>query len=212
RGADVVHRAVAWLNDHSHGAFFLWVHLYDPHDPYDPPEPYKSRYASEPYDGEIAYADAAFGELMNWLRAHDLYDGALIAVMADHGEAFGEHGEQAHGVFLYDETIHVPLLFKLAANRFAGRKIDSRVGLVDIAPTILREAGLDVPNTMQGQSLASIMKPAVQSAAMAKDRSIYSETDYPHSAFGWSPLRSLRVGKYLYVHAPEPELYDQVAD
>src|ERR1019366_2905516 len=100
RGGEVVAHALAWLNKHPQRPFFLWVHLYDPHDPYDPPEPYKSRYAKEPYDGEIAYMDAAVGTLLRGLKGRGLYDGAVIAVMADHGESLGAHGEDTHGVFL----------------------------------------------------------------------------------------------------------------
>jgi len=105
--------AVGWLNKHPTGPFFLWVHFYDPHDPYTPPEPYRTRYKAEPYDGEIAYTDSIVGKLLRELRTRGLFEGCLIAIMADHGEAFGEHGEQHHGIFLYDETIHIPMFFKL---------------------------------------------------------------------------------------------------
>ena len=117
---------------------FLWVHLYDPHDPYDPPEPYKTKYAANPYDGEIAYTDANVGRLLDELRKRAIYDNSVIAVMADHGEAFGEHGEREHGIFLYDETIHVPLLLKLPAQHNAGTRVEERAGLADVAPTILQ--------------------------------------------------------------------------
>src|ERR1700686_5174162 len=143
RGGEVVAHALAWLNQHPRRPFFMWLHLYDAHDPYDPPEPYKSKYAAAPYDGEIAYVDSAVGKFLNDLRTRGLYDGALIAVMADHGEALGEHGEDTHGFFLYDETIHVPLVIKLpgaasAGRDSAGKKIDNRVGLVDVLPTIFQ--------------------------------------------------------------------------
>jgi arylsulfatase A-like enzyme/Flp pilus assembly protein TadD len=207
RGAEVVAHALAWLNVHQKGPFFIWVHLYDPHDPYDPPEPYKARYASAPYDGEIAYVDSVVGKLLSQLRVLGLYDDALIAVMADHGEALGEHGETTHGIFLYDETIRVPLLFKLPRERSAGTRIDSRAGLVDVLPTILQAAGIDVPQEVQGESLLSMLKPAE-----SHDRPAYAESDYPHRTFGWSSLRSLRTGKYLFVEAPRQELYDQSAD
>ena len=128
RGGVVVDRALSWIAHRPAGPFFTWVHLYDAHDPYDPPEPYKSRYAADPYDGEIAYTDNVVGKLLSALRRNGLYDGATIAVMADHGEAFGEHGERRHGIFLYDETIHVPLLIKLPAER-SPRRVDSKVGL-----------------------------------------------------------------------------------
>jgi arylsulfatase A-like enzyme/Tfp pilus assembly protein PilF len=206
RAGEVVSHALAWLGARPRGPFFLWVHLYDAHDPYDPPAPYRQRFASDLYDGEIAYADSQVGRLLTALRTQGIYDNTLIAVMADHGEAFGEHGERTHGVFLYDETIHVPLLFKLPAPRSAGKRIESRAGLVDVAPTILKEAGIPVPKEMQGESLLGA------AAGHAPDRAIYSETDYPHRAFGWSALQSLRSSKYLYIQAPERELYDQSAD
>lgn len=219
RGGEVVAHALAWLNQHPHGPFFIWVHLYDPHDPYDPPEPYKSRYASNPYDGEIAYADSAVGKLLSQLRTRGLYHGALIAVMADHGEALGDHGENTHGIFLYDETIRVPLLFKLPEERSAGRRIDSRVGLVDVLPTILQAVGVAVPQDVQGESLLTMMKPAPASRTgtnkapeTSHDRPVYAESDYPHRTFGWSLLRALRTGKYLFIEAPHKELYDQSAD
>ena len=199
----------------------MWVHLYDPHDPYDPPPPFKTQHASQPYDGEIAYADSAVGKLLNELRKHRLYDETLIAVMADHGESLGAHGENNHGIFLYDETLHVPLLIKLPLNRAGGKRVEARVGLVDVAPTVLSAAGLPVPKEMQGESVLGLIKP-VETAARPKsakaaaspvpDRPAYAETDYPHRGFGWSSLRALRTGRYLYIQAPERELYDQMTD
>jgi arylsulfatase A-like enzyme/Flp pilus assembly protein TadD len=218
RGGEVVAHALAWLNLHPQGPFFVWVHLYDAHDPYDPPEPYKSRYASAPYDGEIAYADSAVGKLLSRLRTRGLYDGALIAVMADHGEALGEHGEDTHGIFLYDETIHVPLLFKLPGERSAGKRIESRVGLVDVLPTILQGVGVPVPEEVQGQSLLAMLKPPTAKPGTSKDpatpldRPAYAESDYPHRTFGWSALHALRTGKYLFIEVPHRELYDQSVD
>lgn len=218
RGGEVVAHALAWLDKQPRGPFFVWVHLYDAHDPYDPPEPYKSRYASAPYDGEIAYADSAVGKLLSQLRMRGLYDGALIAVMADHGEALGEHGEDTHGIFLYDETIHVPLLFKLPGERSAGKRIESRVGLVDVLPTILQGVGDPVPEEAQGQSLLAMLKPPAAKPGTGKDpatpldRPAYAESDYPHRTFGWSAPRALRTGKYLFIEAPHRELYDQSVD
>lgn len=211
RAGDVVDRALAWVGPHRTGPFFLWVHCYDPHGPYDPPEPFKTQYASEPYDAEIAYTDSAIGKLLRELRARGLYDNSIIVVTADHGEAFGEHGERHHGVFLYDETIHVPLLIKLPRQSSAGLQVESRARLVDIAPTILRVAGVPVPSAIQGESLLPLMKTGGESGAVA-DRPAYGETVYAHRAFGWSVLRTWRTGKYLYVQAPERELYDQSMD
>lgn len=223
RGAEVVAHALAWLslNDHSKSPFFIWVHLYDAHDPYDSPEPFKTKYAVAPYDGEIAYADSVVGKFLTELRARSLYDGAVIAVMADHGEALGEHGEDTHGFFLYDETIHVPLLIKLPevdlpklsqgqAKGSAGKRIETRVGLVDVLPTILQAAGIAVPSAVQGESLLAQITSSPPEAA--PDRSSYAESDYGQRTYGWASLRSLRTGKYLYVKAPRQELYDQSVD
>jgi choline-sulfatase len=207
RATVVVEHAVAWLQKQKSAPFFLWVHFYDPHDPYDPPPPFKAKYASAPYDGEIAYTDFAVGRLIATLRADGIYDRAVIAVAADHGEALGEHGEQSHGLFLYDETIHVPLLIKLPGAQPA-KRITSRVGLVDIAPTLLQEIGIEVPKAMQGVSLAEL----IQKNDDGTDHPAYAETNYPYRAFGWSSLRAWRAGKYLYIDAPERELYDQAAD
>jgi arylsulfatase A-like enzyme/Tfp pilus assembly protein PilF len=209
RAAVVVEHALGWLSHLEDGPFFLWVHLYDAHDPYDPPPPFKAKYASQPYDGEIAYADSVLGKLFTELRKHGLFDETMIAVMADHGESLGAHGENTHGIFLYDETLHVPLLIKLPLQHSGGKKVEIRAGLVDVAPTLLAAAGFDVPSTMQGESLLRLMKPG---AVAAEDRPAYAETDYPHRAFGWSALRALREGKYLYVQAPEQELYNQSTD
>ena len=216
RGEEVVNRALVWLSKHPAGPFFLWVHLYDPHDPYSAPEPFNTRYKAQPYDGEIAYTDSVVGKLIAGLKTRGLFDNSLLAVTADHGEAFGEHGERHHGIFLYDETIHVPLVFKFPG-RTAPRKIADRVGLVDVAPTILQSAHLPVPPVMQGKSLLQHMKleqPGVVNPPTDLDlpRPVYSESAYGHLSFGWSTLRAWRTGKYLYIEAPSRELYDQSAD
>jgi arylsulfatase A-like enzyme/thioredoxin-like negative regulator of GroEL len=219
RAEDVANRALGWLSHHQQRPFFIWLHFYDAHDPYDPPEPFKSHYAAQPYDGEIAYTDSIVGSLLEVLRKHGLYENSVIAIAADHGEAFGEHGEERHGMFLYDETIHVPLLLKLPAGRLAGKRIDARVALAEVAPTLLEAAGISAPAAMQAHSLFPLINSAPNAAksptddrGKAPERSVYSETNYAHRAFGWSELRSWRTGKYLYVQAPKRELYDQSAD
>ncbi len=212
RGEEVVRRALEWFNKRPAGPFFLWVHLYDAHDPYDPPAPYKARYASQPYDGEIAYVDSVVGKLLDNLRVQSLYNSTMIAIMADHGEALGEHGENTHGVYLYDETIHVPLLIKLAQQGASQKRVDTRVGLVDVAPTVLTQVGIAVPHEMQGEPLQTLASKTAGPGAATEDRPAYAETDYPHRAFGWSSLRALRSGKYLYIRAPQAELYNQDND
>lgn len=207
RAGDVVDHALSWLSKHPQGPFFIWLHFYDAHDPYDPPSPFKEKYASTPYDGEIAYTDSQVGRFLTTLKSRSLYSGALVAIAADHGEAFGEHGEERHGMFLYDETVHVPLVLKLAKQGSAGKRVEDRVALADIAPTLLNAAGLAIPAAMQAHSLLKSGEPDAGGSA-----SVYSETNYPHKAFNWSALRSWRAGKYLYVQAPKRELYDQSSD
>jgi choline-sulfatase len=220
RAEDVANRALGWLSRHQQRPFFIWLHFYDAHDPYDPPEPFKTHYASALYDGEIAYADSIVGSFVEVLRKHGLYQNSVIAIAADHGEAFGEHGEERHGMFLYDETIHVPLLLKLPTERLAGKRVEERVALAEVAPTLLEAAGIAAPAAMQAKSLFPLMQEEKIVSATATnrdtektpDRSIYSETNYGHRAFGWSELGSWRTGKYLYVQAPKRELYDQSSD
>jgi choline-sulfatase len=225
RAEDVANRALGWLSRHQQRPFFIWLHFYDAHDPYDPPEPFKTHYASAPYDGEIAYTDSIVGSFVEVLRKHGLYQNSVIAIAADHGEAFGEHGEERHGMFLYDETIHVPLLLKLSAGRLGGKRVEERVALAEVAPTLLEVAGIPAPSTMQARSLFPLIEMAKIDAAKmdaakstvgdkgkTPERPVYSETNYAHRAFGWSELHSWRTGKYLYVEAPKQELYDQSSD
>ncbi|MGH9644508.1 MAG: sulfatase-like hydrolase/transferase, partial [Terriglobales bacterium] len=216
RAGVVVKDALDWVGKHHSGPFFLWVHLYDPHMPYEPPEPYKTRYKKQPYDGEIAYADSQLGKLFRTLKASGLYDNTLIAMTADHGESLGAHGENEHGIFVYDETIHVPLVIKMPHKSDAGKRIDNRVELVDIMPTVLQSVDIPVPEKVQGQSLLGFMTPETPEGEAAAhtwhDRGAYSQADYGHITFAWSALQSLRTGKYLYIQAPRRELYEDAVD
>jgi arylsulfatase A-like enzyme/Tfp pilus assembly protein PilF len=195
-GAQVVARATPWVIRNAKEPFFLWVHLND-----------ADGHSAASYDRAISAADAALGKLISFLRAQNLYDNCVIVVAADHGESMGAHGEDTHGVFLYDETTHVPLLVKVPQNQMAGKRVKGRVRLVDIAPTILEAAAVPVPSQMQGQSLLRIAKLSPDA-----DQSAYARSDLPQQAFGWSSLESWRSGKYLYIRAPKPELYDLSAD
>jgi len=210
RAEEVTASALKWIGSNSQAPFFVWIHIYDPHVPYDPPEPFAGRFRANPYDGEVAYVDSALNTFFAELKARELYTGSIIAVVADHGEALGEHGERGHGLLLYDNTIHVPLVLKLPGQEAAGKRLDVRTELVDVLPTILDAIGVAVPRAVQGRSLMRLIRDLP--AENEKDRAAYAETDYPHDAFGWSPLRSLRSGKYLFVQAPHAELYDQTID
>src|SRR5215469_6442260 len=171
RGMDVVQRAEAWLSAHPAAPHFVWVHLYDPHDPYEPPLPYSETYKDHLYDGEIAYADSAVGHFVAYLERQNWYDGAMIILVGDHGEGLGEHGEDTHGIFLYDSTTHVPLILKMPRQEEAGKVVDEQVRTTDIMPTVLGLLGFPAPASMDGTSL----RPTLLGAEAAP-RTVFGET------------------------------------
>jgi choline-sulfatase len=212
RAGESVAHAIAWLKKTPRRPFFLWLHLYDPHSPYDPPEPYRSEYRSHLYDGEIAYADHELGSLMVWLKQNRLYDSSLIVALSDHGESLGEHGEDEHGFFVYNATVHVPLIVKppVGSGVSAGRRREP-VETTTVAPTLLQLAGLkDSTDSILAQFQSNALLTAVSTGA-AKDPA-YSETLYPFSSFGWNPLHALESDRFHYIEAPKPELYDLATD
>jgi arylsulfatase A-like enzyme/thioredoxin-like negative regulator of GroEL len=203
-GTSTVQAAESWIGTHASGPFFFFLHLFEPHSPYEPPEPFKSRYAN-PYDGEIATADSIVGDFIAYLKKQGTYDKAIIVFMSDHGEGLYQHGEPEHGVFLYRESLHVPLVVKLPKNDRAGQTVADPVGLVDIMPTLLELTDTKLPAGLSGTSLLA-HRPG------AETRRIYSETLYPRIHLGWSELRSLTGQDYHFIQAPRPELYDVVRD
>jgi arylsulfatase A-like enzyme/Tfp pilus assembly protein PilF len=202
RGTEVVARAISWLdrNAQAQSQFFLWVNISD------------ARAPGASYNSAITAADAAVGKLISALQQRKLYGNTAVIVAADYGESLGAHGEDGHGIFLYDETTHVPLLVKLSEDQSAAKpattRVKAKVRLVDIAPTLLEIASIPVPSQLLGQSLLRIAK----SGGTGGDQPVYSRSDLPQRGFGWSPLESWRAGKYLYIRAPKPELYDLTAD
>ena len=205
RGMEVAQHAEGWLDAHRAGPRFVWVHLYDPHDPYEPPEPFASLYKDRLYDGEIAYADSALGHFMAYLKKQGWYDGAVVVVVGDHGEGLGEHDEDTHGIFLYDSTTHVPLMMKLPGEDAKGREVAAQVRTTDILPTVLDVVGVQVPARLDGESLRPYF------VGEAAGRTAFGETDYP-LRFGWAPLRSVRDREVKFIEAPRPEVYDLHAD
>ena len=211
RGGDVVGAFLDWFEGLGGRRFFGWVHLYDPHTPYDPPEPYRGAFAGRPwglYDGEIAYVDSLVGKVIERLREKGVLERTIVVVAADHGESLGEHNESAHGFFIYDATISVPLVLRLPGRRHRGTIVKSQVENVDIMPTILDLVGLDVPREVQGTSLV----PLLGGRRADPERMAYSESYYPRFHYGWSEIKSLRNVSHRYVQAPRPELYDLVQD
>ena len=206
-GNVVADLALDWLGKNSQKKFFLWMHLYDPHFPYRPPEPYSREYAAQPYDGEIAFADEQLGRLLRFLKEKGLYQNTLIVLSGDHGESLGEHGEKTHGFFIYNATMHVPLIIRLPGKP-AARVAGDPVSLIDLMPTILSVVGLPAPPQVQGRNLL----PSLQGKPGEPDRSLYGETFLPRLHFNWSELRGVENAKYHFIDAPRPELYDLRSD
>jgi arylsulfatase A-like enzyme/Tfp pilus assembly protein PilF len=207
--------ALDWLGKNSQKKFFFWMHLYDPHYPYHPPEPYSRDYAAQPYDGEIAFADEQVGRLVKFLKEKGIYQNTLIVLCGDHGESLGEHGEKTHGFFIYNATMHVPLIIRLPGSA-SGRVVTDPVSLVDLMPTVLGALGVNVPSQVQGRSLLPLLRsnqPDRDRAEQAeRDRVLYGESYMPRIHFNWSELRGSENTKYHFIDAPRPELYDLATD
>jgi arylsulfatase A-like enzyme/Tfp pilus assembly protein PilF len=212
KASESVTRAIRWLTANQQRAtpahsFFLWLHLYDPHSPYDPPEPFHTEYHDHLYDGEIAYADHELGRLISWLKRNQLYNSSLIVFLSDHGESLGDHREKEHGFFIYNSTTRIPLIVKPPdGSGFRSSRVSAPVETTSVAPTLLRLAGLKDEIEKQFTSAPLLGKTSND------DDPAYSETFYPFSFFGWSPLHSLETSRYHYIDAPQAELYDEIAD
>jgi arylsulfatase A-like enzyme len=203
RADEVVTDALRWIDGIDGSRFFVWAHLYDPHRPYDPPEPFRSRY-TDPYVGEIAFADAQIGRLLQALDRRKLLERTIVVVAADHGESLGDHGERDHGIFVYESVLRVPLIVR--APNVSPRRIADVVRLVDVMPTVLDL--LRVPQLpVDGTSLVGMLHGKRRHVEL----DAYSESQYP-MRFGWSPLRALRADRYKLIDAPRPELYDLERD
>ncbi|MDA2925637.1 sulfatase-like hydrolase/transferase [Acidobacteria bacterium AH-259-G07] len=207
RGDETVDLAIDWLSQNRSKRFFLWVHLFDPHDPYEPPEPYRSRFSDKLYDGEVAFADAQLGRLIDAVKDTHLYDSSLIVVMSDHGEGLGEHGEETHGFFVYNSTLHIPLIIKLPGNASGGVVIGTLVQSLDLAPTILQTLGRR-GNQMQGRGLLGL----IRRGSLGGGTYSYGESYYARYHFGWSSVTSYQDERYKYIRVPRQELYDLRAD
>jgi arylsulfatase A-like enzyme/tetratricopeptide (TPR) repeat protein len=200
---EVADRALAWLETVKSSRFFAWVHFYDAHSPYAPPEPYRTRFARHPYLGEIAFVDSQVGRIRAYLEAQRLLDRTIVVVLADHGESLGDHGESTHGFFLYDSVLHVPLMILTPYDALRRRVVDV-VRTVDVAPTVLDLLGLPLGDRVDGRSLVPLMNGTVREMGLTA----YAEAVYPRYHFGWADLRSLTDGRFKYIDAPRPELYD----
>jgi arylsulfatase A-like enzyme/Tfp pilus assembly protein PilF len=209
-GGETEELLATWVSQRKENApFFAFLHLFEPHTPYEPPEPYLSRY-KQPYDGEIARADEIVGTFLRYVRDQGIYDRAIVIFLSDHGEGLDDHGEDEHGVLLYREAIHVPLMVKLPRQLRGGASVAAPAALTDVFPTVLELAALPPIPGLAGRSLAPELRG--DPAPAAAERRIYGETLYPRLHLGWSGLSSLVDARNQYIESPRPELYDIVAD
>lgn len=208
RKADKVFTSFSgWLDENQAQQFFCWIHFFDPHLPYDPPSPYKEEFLDSPYDGEIAYMDYYIGKTIEKLEEKNILNKTIIILVGDHGEAFGEKEVAGHGVFLYDVTMRVPLIFYAENNLPRGKVVNSRVRLIDLMPSILDILEIPANKEIQGTSLLPYIERREK-----KDLSSYIETYYPRENYGWSELIGLIDGDWKYIKAPKEELYNLKKD
>lgn len=211
RNAGQVNEALLpWLETNANKPFFAWAHYFDPHQPHEPPAPYSHLYASDLYNGEIAYADQSFGVLVNRLKELGVYEKTLIILTADHGEGMGDHNEETHSMLVYNSTLHVPLIIK-APQSAKGRRISQRVGTVDIFPTVMEVLGFPLPNNIQGRSLKALLSSDSENPTLP-DVPYYAETLSPRLAHGWGELRAFFEGDFKYIHGPRREMFQVIPD
>lgn len=210
RAADrVTDAAVRLLGEVPAGEpYFLWVHYYDPHAPYAPPPDFLAGAAGDAYQGEIAFMDSEIGRLLAAARARGAGTEPLVVALGDHGESLGEHGEDTHGLFLYDATVRIPLIVS-GASVPPGTRVREIASAVDVAPTILDLLGCGTAKDMQGESLVALVHGRPREGAR---RGVYLETFLPRYSYGWSELFAIRTDGMKFVRAPRPELYDLSAD
>jgi arylsulfatase A-like enzyme len=203
RAGEVVDEAISWLGRHDAEPFFAWIHLFDTHRPYDLPAEYKDRYF-DPYTAAVAYEDSQIARVFNYLETRGLLNSTLIAVAGDHGESLGGHGEESHGIFVYQEALRVP--FMVRGPGVSPRRVTAPARLVDVMPTVLDLFGVSTGG-LDGVSLAQVGNGTASDPRL----DVYAESMYPRR-FGWAPLRSLRADRYKLIDAPRVELYDLDSD
>ncbi len=186
-----------WLADHEDRPFVAFVPFFDVHLP-----------RPGGYDPAVSRVDDSLGEIDAFLRRSGLLERTTLVLTADHGESLGDHSEAGHGFFVYDSSLHVPLILRPPGSRGRrGVRIDDAVSLADVTPTILDTLGAEIPPAVEGRSLRPLLR-----GGRLPEPELYSECFVPQLHFGWSPLESLRFREYKYIDAPRPELYDLAKD
>lgn len=215
--SEVYRKFGQWFEKNYHKKFFAWVHLYDPHTPYKPPKKYAEKFKDDPggrYDGEIAYVDECVGKIIEKLKQKKILEKTMVVIVGDHGEAFGEHEEQGHGIFCYEEALKVPLIFYNPLLFQRGTTLKTRVNLIDLMPTILELYGMNNPAKVQGKSFISLLLADGEEDGDTFDssRDFYFESMHGKEEMNWAPLMGIIAENYKYISLPEPELYDLKKD
>jgi arylsulfatase A-like enzyme len=200
RAEDVTAKALPWVKSRT-SPWFLWIHVYDPHDPYTPPAPFDEQYAKAPYDGEVAYVDEVLGKFLDELRAEQYLEDSLVILTSDHGESLGQHGERTHGFFAYNTAIWIPLI--ISGPGIKPGRVEHQVSHLDIFPTVCDVLDLKKPEFLQGKSLI----PAIRGRRFPK-QALYFESLSPYYSMGWAPLQGYIHGDEKFIESPIPELYD----
>ena len=197
----VTDSALRWLDQDTERSFFAWVHYYDPHLPYRAPSPHREQFHDAPYLAEIAYADAQMGRLLERLDRRGVLDRTLVVVASDHGEGLGDHGEGTHGYFLYQSTMHVPLVFR-SPGLATGHVVEHAIGLVDVAPTILDFLGL------ADEHCTGISRLPELHGEVGTTHPVFMESELPRLVYGFQPISAVTDGRHKFIEGGERELYD----
>lgn len=206
-GRSVMDAALSWLQERTSQPFFCWIHLYDAHGEYDARESvFGDRFVREPYDAGIATQDLQVARLTEFLKKRGLAKQTLVIIVGDHGEGLMEHGEQEHGMLLYESAVRVPLIISGPPFVKAGRRVPSPVSLVDLMPTVLECLAVGKTFSLSGRSL----KSSIQGAEL-QPRPCYLETDAPFE-YHWAPLRALITSRHKFIQTTHKELYDLIDD
>ncbi len=207
---EVLGDAAGWFSEarDKDKPFFAWVHLFDIHHPYEPPEPFKSQFKKRPYLGEIAWTDSQMDGFLKRLDGLGELENTWIFILSDHGEGRGSHGENLHGVLLYNATTRIPLIIIPPTRDGKGQRIDTPTSIVDIHPTVLKLAGLSLPEGLDGIDLSPWLKPSDKAQAPLKGRSVYVESLYAYRHYGWAPQKAWVTDTHKLLESTTPQLYD----
>jgi arylsulfatase A-like enzyme len=203
RAEEAVDRALTWMGDSAGSPFFFWLHLYDPHFPFDPPPPW-GRMTADKYVAEIQYTDRHLRRVVEWLEDRGVLDETVILVTGDHGEGLDQHREDGHGIFLYDDTVRVPLIVRAPGSVPPSTVVGDQVRTIDVAPTLLALGG----HAGSGLGIGENLEPLLAGTGASPDRRAYCESIKTKLFYSGTGLKAVRTTETKLIWAPRPELYD----